>query len=135
MCNSVVKNNKKNNMTQTILVVDDSSSLRQVVRLTLEVSGYKMLEATNGKEALAILEKTAQINLIVSDLNMPIMNGLEFAAKVKEMPIHKFTPILMLTTEVSDEKKEIAKASGVKAWMTKPFTPATFMKAVEKLSK
>jgi two-component system chemotaxis response regulator CheY len=122
-------------MPRTLLIVDDSNSLRQLVRLTVEASGYKALEATNGAEALAILEKTAQVHLIISDVNMPVMNGLEFAAKVKEMPIHKYTPILMLTTEVSQEKKDVAKAAGVKAWMTKPFTPAVIMKAIEKLIK
>jgi two-component system chemotaxis response regulator CheY len=122
-------------MPRTILIVDDSNSLRQLVRLTVEASGYKTLEATNGAEALAILEKTAQVHMIISDVNMPVMNGLEFAAKVKEMPIHKYTPILMLTTEISQEKKDVAKAAGVKAWMVKPFTPAVIMKAIEKLIK
>lgn len=73
--------------------------------------------------------------MIISDVNMPNMNGLDFAQQVKSLDIHKFTPILMLTTESSEDKKDVAKKAGVKAWMTKPFAPAQLVKAVEKLIK
>ena len=122
-------------MAKTVLIVDDSNSLRHVVRMALEAAGYEVLEAINGKEALEVLNKTAQINLIVSDINMPVMTGLEFAAAVKEMTIHKYTPILMLTTEMDELKKDKAKSFGVKAWMTKPFSPTSLVKAAEKLAK
>lgn len=122
-------------MAKTVLIVDDSASLRTVVSMALKGAGYEVKEATNGQEALDILNDTAMINLIVSDVNMPVMNGLEFAKKVKEMTIHKFTPILMLTTESAEEKKDTAKAAGVKAWMTKPFAPTQLVKAADKLAK
>jgi two-component system, chemotaxis family, chemotaxis protein CheY len=122
-------------MAKVVLVVDDSASLRTVVKMALTSAGYEVREAGNGQEALNILNETALINLIVSDVNMPVMNGLEFAQKVKAMDIHKFTPILMLTTESTDDKKDIAKAAGVKAWMTKPFAPTALVSAANKLAK
>ena len=122
-------------MAKTILIVDDSNAQRMVLKMSLEDAGYNVLEARNGQEALDIIRKTAQINLIVSDVNMPIMNGLEFAAQMKLQPIHKFTPILMLTTESSDEKKSTAKQSGVRAWMVKQFAPSSLLNAVSKLAK
>ena len=122
-------------MSKTILVVDDSNAQRMVLKMSLEAAGYTVVEARNGQEALDILKKTAQINLIISDVNMPVMNGLEFAAQAKLQPIHKFTPILMLTAESADEKKNNAKESGVKAWMTKPFAPSSLISAVSKLAR
>ena len=122
-------------MAKTVLIVDDSKSLRQVVSMALKGAGYDVIEAENGQEALKILNETAMINLIVSDVNMPIMNGLEFAQKVKGMDIHKYTPILMLTTESATDKKDTAKAAGVKAWMTKPFAPTALVNAAAKLAK
>lgn len=122
-------------MAKTILIVDDSKSLRQVVAMALKGAGYDVIEAENGQEALKILGETAMINLIVSDVNMPVMGGLEFAQKVKGMDIHKYTPILMLTTESSTEKKDTAKAAGVKAWMVKPFAPTALVNAAAKLAK
>lgn len=122
-------------MGKTVLIVDDSNAQRMVLKMSLEGAGHTVLEARNGQEALEMLRKTAQVNLIVSDVNMPVMNGLEFAAKVKLEPIHKFTPVLMLTTESGDEKKNSAKESGVKAWMVKPFSPSSLLSAVTKLAK
>jgi two-component system chemotaxis response regulator CheY len=122
-------------MAKTILIVEDSTSIRMIVGNVLKGAGYDVIEVTNGQEGLNVLNKTAQINMIITDINMPVMSGLEFAAKTKEMSIHKFTPILMLTTEISLEKKDLAKNLGVKAWMTKPFSPVQILKAVEKLAK
>jgi two-component system chemotaxis response regulator CheY len=119
-------------MSKTILIVDDSTSLRMVVKGTLESEGCTVLEASDGNAALALMDGR-HINMIISDVNMPGMGGLEFAAKAKTLPFYKFTPILMLTTEVSADKKEIAKNSGVKAWMTKPFSPSSILNAVSKL--
>ena len=103
--------------------------------MALKGAGFDVLEADNGQEALKILNETSMINLIVSDVNMPVMNGLEFAQKVKTMDIHKFTPILMLTTENALDKKDTAKAAGVKAWMVKPFAPTQLVNAANKLAK
>jgi two-component system, chemotaxis family, chemotaxis protein CheY len=120
-------------MAKTILIVDDSSSLRTVVKLTLTRAGYEVLEAGDGVQGLAVLEKAAKLNLIVSDVNMPQMDGITFVTQVKKHPRHKFTPVIMLTTEGQDAKKEQGRAAGAKAWMLKPFNPPQLLDAVSKL--
>lgn len=120
-------------MAKTILIVDDSSSLRMVVKLALTRAGYDVLEAGDGKEGLAQLEKAGKVNLIVSDVNMPQMDGIAFVTEVKKHPRHKFTPVVMLTTEGQDAKKEQGKAAGAKAWIVKPFNPPQLLDAVSKL--
>jgi len=120
-------------MAKTILIVDDSSSLRMVVKLALVRAGYDVIEAGDGKEALAQLDKTAKVNLIVSDVNMPNMDGISFVKEVKQHARHKFTPVIMLTTEGQDSKKEQGRAAGAKAWIVKPFNPPQLLDAVSKL--
>jgi two-component system chemotaxis response regulator CheY len=119
-------------MAKTIMIVDDSASLRQVVGITLKGAGYEVLEAQDGKDALSKL--TGQkIHLIISDVNMPNMDGLTFVRHAKAMPAYKFTPVIMLTTECQEQKKEEGKAAGARAWMVKPFQPAQMLNAVSKL--
>jgi two-component system chemotaxis response regulator CheY len=120
-------------MAKTILIVDDSSSLRTVVKLALTRAGYDVLEAGDGKEGLAQLEKADKVNLIVSDVNMPNMDGIEFVTEIKKHPRHKFTPVVMLTTEGQDDRKALGKAAGAKAWIVKPFNPPQLLDAVSKL--
>ena len=119
-------------MAKTILIIDDSASLRQVVKMALTGAGYNVLEAGDGKAALALLDGR-QVNMAVCDVNMPIMNGIEFVKAAKALPAYKFMPILMLTTESQEEKKEQGKAAGAKAWMVKPFSPTQLVNAVSKL--
>jgi two-component system chemotaxis response regulator CheY len=120
-------------MAKTILIVDDSSSLRVVVKLALVRAGYAVIEAGDGKEALAQLDKAAKVHLIVSDVNMPQMDGITFVTQVKAQPKHRFTPVIMLTTENQDAKIQQARAAGAKAWLTKPFDPAQLLDAVSRL--
>ena len=120
-------------MTKSILIVDDSSSLRTVVKLALVRAGYEVHEAGDGEEGLAKLESVSKVNLIVSDVNMPNMDGITFVSKVKQHPRHKFTPVIMLTTEGQDAKKEQGRAAGAKAWIVKPFNPPQLLDAVSKL--
>ena len=120
-------------MAKTILIVDDSSSLRTVVKLSLARAGYEVLEAGDGKEGLAQLDKVAKVHLIVSDVNMPNMDGITFVTEVKKHPRHRFTPVIMLTTEGADGKKEQGRAAGAKAWILKPFNPPQLLDAVSKL--
>ncbi|MGI9216197.1 MAG: response regulator [Hydrogenophaga sp.] len=120
-------------MAKTILIVDDSSSLRMVVKLALNRAGYEVLEAADGKQGLAQLEKAGKVHLIVSDVNMPVMDGIAFVTEVKKHPRHKFTPVVMLTTEGQDARKEQGKAAGAKAWIVKPFNPPQLLDAVSKL--
>lgn len=116
----------------TILVVDDSASLRQVVSISLKGKGYDVIQASNGKDALSKLDGT-KINLVISDVNMPIMDGLTFVTEMKKLPRYKFTPVIMLTTEAGASMKEKGRAAGVKAWVVKPFKPEQMLTAVAKL--
>lgn len=122
-------------MAKTILIVDDSASLRAVVNIALTGAGYEVIEAGHGQEGLDKLSKLAgkKVHLIVSDVNMPVMGGIEFVTKVKQNPIYKFTPVVMLTTEGQDAAKEQGRAAGAKAWIMKPFNPAQMLNAVSKL--
>jgi two-component system, chemotaxis family, chemotaxis protein CheY len=119
-------------MGKTVLVVDDSSSFRQVVGIALKGAGYDVLEACDGKDALSKLDGR-KINLIVSDVNMPNMDGITFVKSAKLLPAYKFTPVIMLTTEGQDEKKNQGRAAGAKAWIVKPFNPPQLLDAVSKL--
>ena len=119
-------------MSKTILVVDDSASLRQVVSLTLSGAGYTVIEACDGKDALS-KANGQKIHLIISDVNMPNMDGLTFLREVKKNPAYKFTPVIMLTTEAGDDKKKAGQEGGAKAWIVKPFQPAQMLAAVSKL--
>ncbi len=119
-------------MGKLIMVVDDSASLRQVVSIALKGAGYDVLEAGDGKDALSKL--TGQkVHLIISDVNMPNMDGITMVKEIKKLPNYKFTPIMMLTTESEEKKKMEGKAAGAKAWLVKPFQPATMLNAVSKL--
>ncbi|MDE2368525.1 MAG: response regulator [Burkholderiales bacterium] len=120
-------------MAKTILIVDDSSSLRAVVRIALERAGYTVLEAGDGKQALDTLAKVGRVNLIVSDVNMPNMDGITFVTQLKAQAAHRFTPVVMLTTEGQEAKIQQGRAAGAKAWMVKPFNPPQLLDAVAKL--
>jgi two-component system, chemotaxis family, chemotaxis protein CheY len=119
-------------MSKTIMIVDDSASLRQVVGITLKGAGYEVLEAQDGKDALSKLAGQ-KIHLIISDVNMPNMDGITFVRHAKAMPAYKFTPVIMLTTECQEQKMQEGKAAGARAWMVKPFQPAQMLNAVSKL--
>lgn len=119
-------------MGKTVMVVDDSGSFRTVVKLALQKAGYTVIEACDGKDASTKL--TGQkINLIVCDVNMPNMDGLTFLKHVKASPAHKFTPVIMLTTESQEAKKAEGRAAGARAWITKPFQPSQLVDAVNTL--
>ena len=119
-------------MAKTIMIVDDSASMRQVIGIALREAGYDLIEASDGKDALKKLDGT-KIHLIVSDINMPNMDGISFVQEVKQHPKYKFTPIIMLTTEVNQAKKDAAREAGARAWVNKPFQTKTLLEAVSKL--
>jgi len=119
-------------MAKTIMVVDDSASLRQVVHIALKGAGYEVVEACDGKDALGTLDGR-KLNLVISDVNMPNMDGITFVQELKKLPTYKFTPVIMLTTESQDEKKRQGQAAGAKAWVVKPFQPQQMLDAVQKL--
>jgi two-component system chemotaxis response regulator CheY len=119
-------------MAKTIMIVDDSASLRQVVGIALRGAGYDVLEACDGTDGLKKL--TGQkVHLMISDVNMPNMDGISFVKAVKQLPAYRFTPVVMLTTESNDEKKREGQAAGAKAWVLKPFKPEQMIGVVQKL--
>ena len=119
-------------MAKTIMIVDDSASLRQVVGIALRGAGYDVLEASDGRDALGKL-KGQKVHLMISDVNMPNMDGISFVKAVKQMPAYKFTPVVMLTTESQDAKKKEGQEAGAKAWVLKPFKPEQMIGVVQKL--
>ena len=119
-------------MAKSVLVVDDSASVRQVVGIALKSAGYDVIEASDGKDALGKLNGQ-KVHLIISDVNMPNMDGITFVKEVKKLASYKFTPIIMLTTESQESKKAEGQAAGAKAWVVKPFQPAQMLAAVSKL--
>ena len=119
-------------MPKTIMIVDDSASLRQVVGIALKGAGYEVLEGSDGRDALSKLSGQ-KIHLIISDVNMPNMDGISFVKALKQLPNYKFTPVIMLTTESQDSKKQEGQAAGAKAWVVKPFKPDVLLNAVQKL--
>ncbi|MEO7863744.1 MAG: response regulator [Nitrospirota bacterium] len=120
-------------MGKTVLVVDDSVSMRQMVSFTLTGAGYEVVEAGDGKEAVDKLNGGAKPNLVITDLNMPNMDGIALIKAVRGMPTHKFTPILMLTTESSDDKKKEGQSAGATGWVVKPFNPEQMLATIKKV--
>ena len=119
-------------MAKTIMIIDDSISLRQVVAIALGNAGYEPIEACDGQDALAKL--TGQkVHLMVCDVNMPNMDGISFLKALRQLPSYKFTPVIMLTTEAGEDKKREGQAAGARAWVVKPFKPEQLLLAVGKL--
>ena len=119
-------------MAKTILVIDDSASLRQVVKMALTGAGYEVLEAGDGKAALALLDGR-QVNMAICDVNMPVMNGIEFVKAAKQISAYKFMPILMLTTEAERSTVLAAIQAGVSGYLIKPFDSSLLKNKLEKL--
>ena len=120
-------------MAKTVLVVDDSLTMRQMVAFTLTSAGYQVVEAGNGKEAVGKVNGGAKPDLVVTDLNMPEMDGITLIKEIRKMPALKFTPILLLTTEASDDKKKAGQAAGATGWIVKPFNPEQMMAVIKKV--
>jgi len=120
-------------MSQTVLVVDDSKTMRDMVTFTLTGAGYQVVQAGDGKEAVEKLSNGSKPALVVTDLNMPEMDGITLIKEIRKMPALKFTPILMLTTESSDAKKSEGRAAGATGWIVKPFNPEQFLKILKKV--
>lgn len=122
-------------MGKLALVVDDSSMVRQMVGHTLTRAGFEVIEGVNGIDGLAKLAAAkAKVNLIMTDLNMPGMDGLEFIRQLRANPAYKATPVLMLTTEMQESKKLEGRAAGATGWMTKPFNPDQMLQIVAKVA-
>lgn len=119
-------------MAKRILAADDSPSVRQVVEFVLSDAGYEVTLAVDGQDALAQLNR-GPVSLIVTDLNMPNLDGVGLIRAVRSSPVHRLTPILMVTTESSSQKKQEGKAAGATGWVVKPFAPDQLLNVVRKL--
>jgi two-component system chemotaxis response regulator CheY len=121
-------------MSKTFLIVDDSASMRQLVAFTIKDAGYDVLLAENGKDALEKMSR-AKVDMVITDLNMPEMDGITFIRELRGKADYKFIPIIMLTTESQDVKKQEGRAAGASGWIVKPFSPSQLMDVVKKFVK
>jgi two-component system chemotaxis response regulator CheY len=119
-------------MSKIIMTADDSASIRQMVGFTLGQAGYRIVEAEDGRDALDKL-KSARVDMLLTDLNMPNMDGIELIRETRANPRYKFMPIVMLTTESQDSKKQEGKKAGATGWIVKPFKPEQLVAVVKKV--
>lgn len=119
-------------MAKVILTADDSNSVRQMINFTLKQAGYDIIEAVDGKDALLKIKSNA-INMLITDLNMPNLDGIELIRRVRAIPEYKFVPIIMLTTESQADKKMAGKEAGATGWIVKPFNPEQLIAVVKKV--
>jgi two-component system chemotaxis response regulator CheY len=113
-----------------IMTVDDSATVRQMLSFTLQDAGYEVIEAADGVEALEKL-KNESIRMLITDLNMPQMDGIELIREVRKTPGNRFVPIIMLTTESHEQKKQAGKTAGASGWIVKPFRPEQLLRVVK----
>ncbi len=121
-------------MEKSALVVDDSDVIRRLVGFTLRQAGFTVTEACDGREAIERLE-SGRFDIVITDLNMPRMDGVAFIMEARRHVVHRFVPILMLTTESQEEKRQQGRAAGATAWMVKPFDPDKLVAVVRKVVK
>ncbi len=120
-------------MAKRVLTVDDSKTMRDMVSFTLKGAGYDVIEAEDGKHALQVVAGQS-VDVVITDLNMPNMNGLELIRALRADPKFQFVPILMLTTESDETKKADGKSAGATGWIVKPFNPEKLLQVVQKVS-
>jgi two-component system chemotaxis response regulator CheY len=119
-------------MAKVIMTADDSATIREIIRFALTAQGYTVVEAADGSDALK-KATAAPIDMLITDLNMPVMDGIELIRRMRALPNYKFIPIVMLTTESTDTKKQAGKAAGATAWIVKPFKPEDLVGVVKKV--
>lgn len=119
-------------MPRTVLVVDDSTTIRQMVSFTLKEAGFSVVEAVDGQDALESLA-ARRMDLIVTDLNMPRLDGIAFIRALRSRPASRYTPVLMLTTESQESKRQEGRSAGASAWIVKPFHPDKLLQVIGKV--
>jgi two-component system, chemotaxis family, chemotaxis protein CheY len=117
-------------MAKRIMTVDDSSTVRQMLSFTLEDAGYEVLEAIDGVDAMSKLAAGEKVDMLITDLNMPKMDGIELIRSVRKDPANRFIPIIMLTTEAQESKRQEGKSAGASGWIVKPFKPQQVLAVV-----
>ncbi|MBK9305833.1 MAG: response regulator [Nitrospira sp.] len=120
-------------MSKTALIVDDSPTMRQMVAFTLTNAGFTVIQAEDGKDAVKKVSAGMKLDIVVTDLNMPEMDGIALIKELRKLTTFKFTPILMLTTESAAEKKVAGKEAGATGWIVKPFNPEVLLKTIAKV--
>lgn len=119
-------------MKKKVMTVDDSRTMRDMVTFTLKSAGYDVVEAADGQQAMTAIAAN-KVDLVITDLNMPVMDGLTLIRKLRAIPAHRTLPILMLTTEADDKKKAEGRAAGATGWIVKPFNPEKLVSVVQKV--
>jgi len=119
-------------MSEKILVVDDSVTVRQMVGLTLRKAGFEVIEGADGEEGLQQLQRE-RVVLVITDLNMPIMDGIALVKAIRQLPTHRFIPILVLTSQTQESMKQEARAAGATGWIGKPFNPENLLKVIARV--
>jgi two-component system chemotaxis response regulator CheY len=123
-------------MTKRILTIDDSKTIREMLLMTLSSAGFEVLQAVDGQDGLDVLEKeTERVDVVITDINMPRMDGYEVIRQLRRNSAHKATPILVLTTESEVEKRNLARDTGATGWIVKPFDPDRLIEAVRKVAR
>ncbi len=120
-------------MSKTLLTIDDSASIRQMIKMTMASAGYNVLEAENGSIGYDVAT-SSKVDVVVTDLNMPVMNGLEFVRKYRGHPSSKGIPIILLTTESDDKLKAQAREAGASGWIVKPFKQEQLISVIKKVA-
>ncbi len=120
-------------MNKKILAVDDSSTVRQMVSFTLVSAGYEVIEARDGQDALCQLDSAVRLGMVLTDLNMPNLDGIGLIRQLRAHAAYKYVPIVVLTTESDVEKKQAARAAGATAWIVKPFRPEQLLAVIQKV--
>jgi two-component system chemotaxis response regulator CheY len=116
----------------TILTADDTATMRQMISFTLGSAGHEVIQANDGAEALA-LARTRKFDLVIADVNMPNMDGISLVKSLRDLPDYKFTPILMLTTESQETRRQAGRTAGATGWIVKPFNPEQLLTVVKKV--
>jgi two-component system, chemotaxis family, chemotaxis protein CheY len=119
-------------MSATILIVDDSKTVRAMVRTALETDRHRVVEAADGRAALAVLDET-RADLVITDINMPVMDGFALVRALRARPAERFTPVLVLSTESGDDMKQQGRAAGATGWIVKPFEPERLRQVVHRV--
>ncbi len=121
-------------MTKRVLTVDDSRTMLQMLQFALKQGGFEVIQGENGQEGLDLLDANSNIDVIITDINMPVMDGITFIKELRKKPQNKAIPVLILTTESSQSKKEEGRSAGATGWIVKPFDPGKPLEVIRKVS-